>query len=130
MTTIAMVYFSGYGHTAKLAEAVEAGAAAAANTTVHVLRINDEGELPEGGLDSTNTVAKKGGDGLQNQRPSRDEGDIISQPNSIEPSPVDAKVPHAYNGSGHRASCRTRRGFPQGAQTRHEIRPLYPGLMD
>jgi hypothetical protein len=80
--------------------------------------------------DGANTVAKKGGDGLQSRLPSRDEGDIISQPNSIERSAVDAKVPHAYNGSAHRASYRTRPRPSTRTQMRHELRPLYPGLMD
>lgn len=51
MTTIAMVFYSGYEHTAKLAEAVEAGAASVSGATVHALRLSDDGELPDGGLD-------------------------------------------------------------------------------
>ena len=50
MTKIAVVYHSGYGHTAKLAEAVHAGAAELADTTI--LPISAEGELPEGGWDT------------------------------------------------------------------------------
>ena len=51
MTTVAIVYFSGYGHTAKQAEAVRAGAAQP-GTTVSMLPIDKEGELPEGGWDT------------------------------------------------------------------------------
>ena len=47
MTTIAIVFHSGYGHTAKQAEAVRAGAAAAANTKVDVIAIDAEGNIPE-----------------------------------------------------------------------------------
>ena len=47
MTTIAIVYFSGYGHTAKQAEAVQAGAASVAGTTVQVHRIDANGDLTE-----------------------------------------------------------------------------------
>ena len=47
MTTIAIVFHSGYGHTAKQAEAVRAGAAAAANTKVDVTTIDAEGNIPE-----------------------------------------------------------------------------------
>ncbi|MGA3797590.1 flavodoxin family protein [Pseudomonas fluorescens] len=45
MTTVAIIYFSGYGHTAKQAEAVHAGAAASANAKMFV--IDAEGNLPE-----------------------------------------------------------------------------------
>ena len=51
MAKIAIVYFSGYGHTAKLAEAVEKGAASAAGASVEVFRIDGEGNLPEGALE-------------------------------------------------------------------------------
>ena len=47
MTTIAIVFHSGYGHTAKQAEAVRDGAAAAANTKVDVIAIDAEGNIPE-----------------------------------------------------------------------------------
>jgi NAD(P)H dehydrogenase (quinone) len=46
MTTVAIIYFSGYGHTVKQAEAVHAGAASAADTTATLYRIDDNGELP------------------------------------------------------------------------------------
>ena len=47
MTThVAIIYFSGYGHTVKQAEAIHAGAASAADTTATLYRIDDNGELP------------------------------------------------------------------------------------
>lgn len=51
MASIVIVYHSGYGHTRKQAEAVEAGAASVAGSTVSMLAINKEGDLPEGGFD-------------------------------------------------------------------------------
>lgn len=48
MTQIAIVYFSGYGHTARQAEAVQRGAAAVPGTTVTMLRIDQDGNLPDG----------------------------------------------------------------------------------
>jgi multimeric flavodoxin WrbA len=45
MSKIVVVYFSGYGHTHKIAEAVAAGAHA------RLLRIDQAGNLPEGGWD-------------------------------------------------------------------------------
>jgi NAD(P)H dehydrogenase (quinone) len=50
MAKVAVVYFSGYGHTAKQAEAVIKGAAGVAGVTVTDFRINENGDLPEGGL--------------------------------------------------------------------------------
>lgn len=47
MTDVAIVYFSGYGHTVKQAEALEAGAASVKGTNVHLLRIDENGDLPE-----------------------------------------------------------------------------------
>lgn len=47
MNDIAIVYFSGYGHTVKQAEALEAGASSVAGTNVHVLKIDENGDLPE-----------------------------------------------------------------------------------
>lgn len=52
MTKIAIVFFSGYGHTAKQAEAVQRGAASVNGAEVTMLRIDANGELPAGGLDS------------------------------------------------------------------------------
>lgn len=50
MTTVAIVYFSGYGHTQRLAEAVRAGAASCADASLH--RIDAQGELPEADMDA------------------------------------------------------------------------------
>ena len=47
MAKIAIVFYSGYGHTAKQAEAVRAGAASVANSDVSVIRIGQDGELPD-----------------------------------------------------------------------------------
>jgi NAD(P)H dehydrogenase (quinone) len=52
MAKIAIVYFSGYGHTAKQAEAVEKGAAGVAGADVTVFRIDEHGDLPDGALDT------------------------------------------------------------------------------
>lgn len=46
MSKIAIVYFSGYGHTAKQAEAVQAGAASVGEATLY--RIDQDGNLPDG----------------------------------------------------------------------------------
>jgi NAD(P)H dehydrogenase (quinone) len=46
MAKIAIVYFSGYGHTVKQAEAVQQGAADVAGAAVTVLRIDQDGNLP------------------------------------------------------------------------------------
>jgi NAD(P)H dehydrogenase (quinone) len=51
VSKIAIVYFSGYGHTARQAEAVRAGAQSVANAFVDVYRINDAGGLPGGALE-------------------------------------------------------------------------------
>lgn len=48
MTKVAIVYFSGYGHTAKQAEAVKEGAASVAGVAVADFRINENGDLPDG----------------------------------------------------------------------------------
>ena len=50
MAHIAIVYFSGYGHTAKQAEAVAEGVAGVAQVTM--LPIDHAGELPEGAWDT------------------------------------------------------------------------------
>ena len=52
MAKIAIVYFSGYGHTAKQAEAVQKGAAGVPGAEVTVFRIDDQGHLPEGTLET------------------------------------------------------------------------------
>ena len=49
MTALAVVFHSGYGHTAKVAEAVAAGVKNVEGVTVDVLPIDSEGNLPEGG---------------------------------------------------------------------------------
>lgn len=56
MAKIAIVYFSGYGHTAKQAEAVAAGASGVAGSEVQVLRIDQDGNLPEGALEGLSQV--------------------------------------------------------------------------
>jgi multimeric flavodoxin WrbA len=50
MTKIAIVYYSGYGHTLKQAEAVHAGAASVAEATLY--RIDQNGDLPEGAFEA------------------------------------------------------------------------------
>lgn len=51
MTTVAIVYFSGYGHTAKQAEAVRGGAASVSGVKVELYRIDTEGNLPDGTME-------------------------------------------------------------------------------
>lgn len=51
MAKVAIVFFSGYGHTAKQAGAVEQGARGVPGADVTVLRIDENGDLPEGGLE-------------------------------------------------------------------------------
>jgi NAD(P)H dehydrogenase (quinone) len=53
---IAIVYFSGYGHTAKQAEAVCTGSESVTNSLVSVYRINEIGELPGGALEELDLV--------------------------------------------------------------------------
>ena len=52
MTNVAIIYYSGYGHNAKLAEAIHAGAASAAGTTATLYRIDAEGNLPDASWES------------------------------------------------------------------------------
>ncbi len=47
MAKVAVVYHSGYGHTAKQAEAVVVGLESVSGTTVHVVRIDAEGQITE-----------------------------------------------------------------------------------
>lgn len=47
MSSIAIVFFSGYGHTLKQAEAVKAGAAGVEGAEVAFLQIDSDGNLPE-----------------------------------------------------------------------------------
>lgn len=49
MTNIAIVYFSGYGHTAKLAKSVESGITSVNGVETRLLQIDQQGDLPEGG---------------------------------------------------------------------------------
>ncbi len=52
MLTSAIIYYSGYGHTAKQAEAVRQGVAEVKGTQVNVYRIDKDGTLPEASLDA------------------------------------------------------------------------------
>lgn len=51
MTSVIVVYHSGYGHTKKQAEAVLAGAASVSGVQAELMPIDAEGHLPEGGWD-------------------------------------------------------------------------------
>jgi multimeric flavodoxin WrbA len=51
VSSVAIVYFSGYGHTAKQAEAVREGAASVENAKVKIYRISETGDLPEGAFE-------------------------------------------------------------------------------
>ncbi len=58
MTSIAIVYYSGYGHTAKQAEAVHKGAASYPGATATLYRIDAQGELvPEAWADISSADA-------------------------------------------------------------------------
>jgi NAD(P)H dehydrogenase (quinone) len=50
MTKIAIVYYSGYGHTAKQAQAVHAGAASVGEATLYAIDAN--GDLPESAFEA------------------------------------------------------------------------------
>ena len=52
MTKIAIIFHSGYGHTAKQAEAVHAGAAGVAGASASLITIDAEGNLPDGAWDT------------------------------------------------------------------------------
>ena len=52
MTRVGIVYYSGYGHTVKQAEAVAAGVASVPGVEVDVFRIDQDGNLPEGAFDT------------------------------------------------------------------------------
>ncbi|MEO1188655.1 MAG: flavodoxin family protein [Pseudomonadota bacterium] len=47
MTDIAIVYFSGYGHTTKLAEAVAEGVDAVGGSTAKMFALPEDGDIPE-----------------------------------------------------------------------------------
>jgi NAD(P)H dehydrogenase (quinone) len=51
MAKIGIIYFSGYGHTQKQAEAVRDGAASVAGAEAKLYTIDQNGELPEGAWD-------------------------------------------------------------------------------
>ena len=55
MTKIAIVYYSGYGHTAKQAEAIHAGAASVPGATATLYRIDANGDLPEAAWEAIST---------------------------------------------------------------------------
>lgn len=52
MATVAIVFHTGYGHTAKQAHAVHEGAAGVPGTTVTTYPIDAEGNLPDGAWDA------------------------------------------------------------------------------
>jgi multimeric flavodoxin WrbA len=56
MTTIAIVFHSGYGHTARMAEHVAKGAGAVVGANVKVVPIDANGDLPEGGWETLNAA--------------------------------------------------------------------------
>ena len=51
MAKVAIVYFSGYGHAAKQAEAVREGVESVADAVASVYRIDEAGELPLGAVE-------------------------------------------------------------------------------
>ncbi|MEM6587797.1 MAG: flavodoxin family protein [Pseudomonadota bacterium] len=51
MTTIAIVYFSGYGHTSKLADALAEGVDAVTDASAKMYKIPEDGVIPEGWWD-------------------------------------------------------------------------------
>ena len=53
---VSVVYHSGYGHTAKVAEAVAAGAKLAANTTVHLLKADTLTDAEWETLDTSDAI--------------------------------------------------------------------------
>ena len=71
-------------------------------------------------------------DPLHSRRPGRDDGSLISPPDHIARPPLGLTV---SSSTPTMAPVIARpvvhgRGLPQGAATRHEIRPLYPRLLD
>src|ERR1700723_1450758 len=56
VSKIAIVYFSGYGHTARQAEAVRIGAQSTPDALVSVFRINEAGDLPSGALEELSSA--------------------------------------------------------------------------
>ncbi len=60
MGTVAIIYFSGSGHTHLMAEAVAEGASQVSGTTVELLRITGE-QIKEGRWQDDATIAKLNG---------------------------------------------------------------------
>ena len=58
MTTIAIIFFSGYGHTVKQAEAVRDGAASVAGTKADLYRIDENGNLPDSAMEALGNAEK------------------------------------------------------------------------
>jgi NAD(P)H dehydrogenase (quinone) len=56
VSKVAIVYFSGYGHTARQAEAVRIGAQSTPDALVSVYRINEAGDLPSGALEELSSA--------------------------------------------------------------------------
>jgi NAD(P)H dehydrogenase (quinone) len=56
VSKVAIVYFSGYGHTARQAEAVRIGAQSTPDALVSVYRINEAGDLPGGALEELSSA--------------------------------------------------------------------------
>ena len=56
MSKVAIVYFSGYGRTARQAEAVRIGAQSTPDALVSVYRINEAGDLPGGALEELSSA--------------------------------------------------------------------------
>jgi NAD(P)H dehydrogenase (quinone) len=52
MTTVAIVFYSGYGHTARQADAVRNGVASVLGADVVTYRIDQSGELPDGAMEA------------------------------------------------------------------------------
>ena len=52
MAKIATIFFSGYGHTKKQAEAIHQGASSAPGATATLIEIDKDGNLPDGGWDT------------------------------------------------------------------------------
>jgi len=52
MASTSIIYFSGYGHTKKLAEAVQEGAASAGGGEATLIEIDKEGNLPKDGWET------------------------------------------------------------------------------
>jgi NAD(P)H dehydrogenase (quinone) len=52
MARVVIVYHSGYGHTRKQAEAVDAGVQGVAGTQTELLAIDAEGNVPDGAWDT------------------------------------------------------------------------------